>query len=143
MTDCIGILKQAGETVLAYQTDDYAESIGVNDRLALSEAEGFMRERINRTHMLNGVTIIDPASTYIGADVQIGSDTVLYPGTVLKGNTVIGEDCVIGPDTDIEDSVIADGASVKHSVLSSAEVGSRTSVGPFAYLRPGQNSELT
>ncbi|MGV2806612.1 bifunctional UDP-N-acetylglucosamine diphosphorylase/glucosamine-1-phosphate N-acetyltransferase GlmU, partial [Clostridium perfringens] len=115
LTDCVGILKQAGETVLAYQTDDYAESIGVNDRLALSEAEGFMRERINRKHMLNGVTIIDPASTYIGADVKIGSDTVLYPGTVLKGNTVIGEDCVIGPDTDIEDSVIADGASVKHS----------------------------
>ncbi|MGG3509287.1 bifunctional UDP-N-acetylglucosamine diphosphorylase/glucosamine-1-phosphate N-acetyltransferase GlmU [Paenibacillus lautus] len=137
LTDCVGILKQAGETVLAYQTDDYAESIGVNDRLALSEAEGFMRERINRKHMLNGVTIIDPASTYIGADVKIGSDTVLYPGTVLKGNTVIGEDCVIGPDTDIEDSVIADGASVNHSVLSSAEVGTRTSVGPFAYLRPG------
>lgn len=137
LTDCIGILKQAGETVLAYQTDDYAESIGVNDRLALSEAEGFMRDRINRLHMLNGVTIIDPASTYIGADVTIGSDTVLYPGTVLKGNTVIGEDCVIGPDSDIEDSVIADGASVKHSVLCSAEVGSRTTVGPFAYLRPG------
>ncbi|MCM3497535.1 bifunctional UDP-N-acetylglucosamine diphosphorylase/glucosamine-1-phosphate N-acetyltransferase GlmU [Paenibacillus lactis] len=137
LTDCIGILKEAGETVLAYQTDDYAESIGVNDRLALSEAEGFMRERINRMHMLNGVTIIDPASTYIGADVTIGADTVLYPGTVLKGNTVIGENCVIGPNSDIEDSAIADGASVKQSVLSKAEVGARTSVGPFAYLRPG------
>lgn len=137
LTDCIGILKEAGETVLAYQTDDYAESIGVNDRLALSEAEGFMRERINRMHMLNGVTIIDPASTYIGADVTIGADTVLYPGTVLKGNTVIGENCVIGPNSDIEDSVVADGASVKQSVLSKAEVGARTSVGPFAYLRPG------
>lgn len=137
LTDCIGFLKEAGETVLAYQTDDYAESIGVNDRLALSEAEGFMRERINRMHMLNGVTIIDPASTYIGADVTIGADTVLYPGTVLKGNTVIGENCVIGPNSDIEDSVIADGASVKQSVLSKAEVGARTSVGPFAYLRPG------
>ncbi|MFF3924333.1 bifunctional UDP-N-acetylglucosamine diphosphorylase/glucosamine-1-phosphate N-acetyltransferase GlmU [Paenibacillus lactis] len=137
LTDCIGILKEAGETVLAYQTDDYAESIGVNDRLALSEAEGFMRERINRMHMLNGVTIIDPASTYIGADVTIGADTVLYPGTVLKGNTVIGENCVIGPNSDIEDSDIADGASVKQSVLSKAEVGARTSVGPFAYLRPG------
>ncbi|GAB6928017.1 bifunctional UDP-N-acetylglucosamine diphosphorylase/glucosamine-1-phosphate N-acetyltransferase GlmU [Paenibacillus sp. JCM 10914] len=137
LTDCVSILKEAGETVLAYQTDDYAESIGVNDRLALSQAEGYMRERINRAHMLNGVTIIDPASTYIGADVTIGSDTVLYPGTVLKGNTVIGEDCVIGPDSDIEDSVIAQGVSVKHSVLSHAEVGARASVGPFAYLRPG------
>ncbi|MGG1878658.1 bifunctional UDP-N-acetylglucosamine diphosphorylase/glucosamine-1-phosphate N-acetyltransferase GlmU [Paenibacillus cisolokensis] len=137
LTDVISILKNAGETVLAYQTSDYAESIGVNDRLALSEAEGFMRKRIAKQHMLSGVTIIDPDSTYIGADVQIGSDTVLYPGTVLKGHTVIGQNCTIGPNSDIEDSVIADGVSVKHSVLSGAEVGSRTSVGPFAYLRPG------
>lgn len=137
LTDVIGILRGQGETVLGYQTRDAAESIGVNDRLALSEAEGYMRERINRGHMLNGVTIIDPASTYIGADVVIGADTVLYPGTTLKGKTVIGEDCVIGPATEIEDSVIKDSAAVKQSVLSQAEVGARTSVGPFAYLRPG------
>ena len=72
----------------------------------LSEAEGFMRQRINRKHMLGGVTIIDPASTYIGADVEIGADTLLYPGTVLKGKTVIGEDCMIGPSAEIEDCVI-------------------------------------
>ncbi|WP_405105829.1 bifunctional UDP-N-acetylglucosamine diphosphorylase/glucosamine-1-phosphate N-acetyltransferase GlmU [Paenibacillus sp. FSL K6-1217] len=137
LTDVIGILRGQGDIVLGYQAHDAAESIGVNDRLALSEAEGYMRQRINRGHMLGGVTIIDPASTYIGADVEIGADTVLYPGTVLKGKTVIGEDCVIGPASEIEDCVIMDGAAVKHSVLNQAQVGTRASVGPFAYLRPG------
>lgn len=137
LTDVIGILREAGEKVLAYQTQDYAESIGVNDRLALSEAEQFMRERITRRHMLNGVTIIDPASTYIGADVTIGADTVLHPGTILKGKTVIGGECVIGPNSEIENSVIADGVAVKYSVLCEAEVGASTTVGPYAYLRPG------
>ncbi len=137
LTDVIGIFREAGETIEAYMTYDAAESIGVNDRVALSEAEGFMRQRLVRKHMLNGVTIIDPSSTYIGADVTIGSDTVLYPGTMLKGNTIIGESSVIGPNTDIEDSTIGDNVTVKHSVLSKAEVGNGSSVGPFAYLRPG------
>ncbi|MCM3703866.1 bifunctional UDP-N-acetylglucosamine diphosphorylase/glucosamine-1-phosphate N-acetyltransferase GlmU [Paenibacillus macerans] len=137
LTDVIGILVQAGEIVEGYAAQDHRESIGVNDRVALAEAEAVMRERIVRLHMLGGVTVIDPASTYIGADVTIGSDTVIYPGTVLSGRTVIGEDCVIGPASQIEDSVIYDGAKVKHSVLSQAEVGKETAVGPFAYLRPG------
>lgn len=137
LTDVIGILRASGEIVLGYQTKDAAESIGVNDRLALSEAEGHMRTRINRAHMLNGVTIIDPASTYIGAEVVIGADTVLYPGTILKGNTEIGEDCIIGPSSEIEDSRVMNGAEIKQSVLLQAEVGARTAVGPFAYLRPG------
>lgn len=137
LTDVIGILVGEGEVVEGYMTEDFAESIGVNDRLALSEAEGFMRERINRKHMLNGVTIIDPSSTYIGADVIIGADTVIYPGSHISGATVIGEDCVIGPAAEIEDSRIEDGAKVKQSVLCQAEVGKETTVGPFAYLRPG------
>ncbi|MDU5950660.1 MAG: bifunctional UDP-N-acetylglucosamine diphosphorylase/glucosamine-1-phosphate N-acetyltransferase GlmU, partial [Paenibacillus macerans] len=116
LTDVIGILVQAGEIVEGYAAQDHRESIGVNDRVALAEAEAVMRERIVRRHMLGGVTVIDPASTYIGADVAIGSDTVIYPGTVLAGRTVIGEDCVIGPASQIEDSVIHDGAKVKHSV---------------------------
>ncbi|MFD3261967.1 bifunctional UDP-N-acetylglucosamine diphosphorylase/glucosamine-1-phosphate N-acetyltransferase GlmU [Paenibacillus lentus] len=137
LTDVIGILVDSGEVVEGYMTEDYAESIGVNDRLALSEAEQFMRERIARKHMLNGVTIIDPQSTYIGADVQIGADTILYPGTSLSGNTLIGEDCVIGPGTEINNCKLDNGAKVKHSVLMDAEVGSEATVGPFAYLRPG------
>ncbi|MBA9087569.1 bifunctional UDP-N-acetylglucosamine pyrophosphorylase/glucosamine-1-phosphate N-acetyltransferase [Fontibacillus solani] len=137
LTDVVGILVQEGEVVEGYMTDDYAESIGVNDRLALSEAEAFMRERIVRKHMLGGVTVIDPDSTYIDADVTIGADTVIYPNCFISGSTVIGEACIIGPSTEIEDSQIHDGAKVKHSVLSKAEVGSEATVGPFAYLRPG------
>ena len=137
LTDVIGILVQEGEVVEGYRTDDYTESIGVNDRIALSEAETLMRVRIARKHMLNGVTIVDPGSTYIGADVVIGADTVILPGCSIYGQTVIGEDCTIGPSSDIENCHILDGAKVKHSVLSQAEVGKDTTVGPFAYLRPG------
>lgn len=137
LTDVIGILVQENEVVEGYAVPDVRESIGVNDRIALSEAEQMMRERIVREHMLGGVTVIDPSSTYIGAEVTIGSDTVLYPGTFLSGRTVIGEDCIIGPSAQIEDSIILDGAKVKQSVLSQAEVGRESTVGPFAYLRPG------
>ncbi|WP_058300454.1 bifunctional UDP-N-acetylglucosamine diphosphorylase/glucosamine-1-phosphate N-acetyltransferase GlmU [Gorillibacterium timonense] len=137
LTDVISILRQAGETLAVYKTPDSTEGIGVNDRVALSEAEAVMKERINRKHMLNGVSIQDPSATYIEADVVIGSDTRLLPGTILRGATVIGEDCVIGPNTDITDSDIADGAEIKHSVLLEASVGRSATVGPFAYLRPG------
>ncbi|MGZ9587088.1 bifunctional UDP-N-acetylglucosamine diphosphorylase/glucosamine-1-phosphate N-acetyltransferase GlmU [Paenibacillus marinisediminis] len=137
LTDVIGILQAQGELVQAYCTPDEAESIGVNDRLALSEAEKLMRMRINRRHMLNGVTIVDPAATYVEAGVIIDSDTVLYPGTILRGNTVIGSDCVIGPNADITDSKLADRVAITNSVLLEAEVGPDSSIGPFAYLRPG------
>ena len=96
-----------------------------------------MRERINKRHMLEGVTIIDPANTYIESDVVIGADSIIYPGTILKGNTVIGEDCMIGPQVEITDSHLGSGVTVKYAVLQEASVGDRTSVGPYAYLRPG------
>ncbi|MEW4372776.1 bifunctional UDP-N-acetylglucosamine diphosphorylase/glucosamine-1-phosphate N-acetyltransferase GlmU [Paenibacillus kandeliae] len=137
LTDCIPILREQGKRIAAYETMDIAESIGVNDRVALSDAEQFMRERLAKKHMLNGVTIIDKASTYIGADVEIGSDTILYPGTILKGNTVIGEDCIIGPNTEIENSSVGSGTTIRQSVASEVKVGDRVNVGPFAYLRPG------
>lgn len=136
-TDVIGILRAQGEKVLAYCTSDPSEWIGVNDRVALSEAEKYMRERINQEHMRNGVTVIDPANTYIEKEVRIGADTVLYPGTVLRGNTVIGQDCMVGPNCEIADSTIGDGVEIKHSVLAEAAVGDNCTVGPFAYLRPG------
>ncbi|GAA4870023.1 bifunctional UDP-N-acetylglucosamine diphosphorylase/glucosamine-1-phosphate N-acetyltransferase GlmU [Paenibacillus vulneris] len=137
LTDVIGILVNEGDIVEAYCTPDAMETLGVNDRVALSEAEQLMKARINRGHMLNGVTLIDPANTYIEADVQIGSDTVILPGSVLKGHTVIGEDCIIGPQADITDCKLGNQIQVKHSVLSEAEVGDGTAIGPFAYLRPG------
>lgn len=137
LTDVIGIFKHAGDIVQGYCTSDLAEAIGVNDRVALAEAERLMRERINRQHLVNGVTIIDPASTYIESEVEIGADTIVYPGVILKGKTTIGEDCVIGAQSEISNSKIAQGVSIKHSVLDKAEVGDNSSIGPFAYLRPG------
>ncbi|MFD0621206.1 bifunctional UDP-N-acetylglucosamine diphosphorylase/glucosamine-1-phosphate N-acetyltransferase GlmU [Paenibacillus sp. GCM10027629] len=137
LTDVIGILRAAGDIVDAYCTTDEAEAIGVNDRVALSEAEQLMRARINRQHMINGVSLIDPASTYIGADVVIGQDSIIYPGTMIRGKTIIGNECMIGPHTEIEDSEIGDGVTVKQSVLSEATVGNGSGIGPFAYLRPG------
>jgi bifunctional UDP-N-acetylglucosamine pyrophosphorylase/glucosamine-1-phosphate N-acetyltransferase len=137
LTDVVGILQEEGELVLGFCTDDEAEVIGVNDRIALSEAEGYMRERIIRTHMLNGVTFIDPAHTYIDKEVIIGSDTVILPGCIMRGSTRIGEECVIGPYTEINHSQLGDRVSVKQSVLTNAVVGQESSIGPFAYLRPG------
>lgn len=137
ITDVIGILRGDGDKIAAYATRDLDESIGVNDRVVLSQAEAAMRERIVREHMLGGVTVIDPSSTYIGADVTIGSDTVLYPGTVITGQTTIGEDCKIGPNSEIENAVIGNGTAVSHSVVRDSKVGDHVSVGPFAHLRPG------
>jgi len=137
LTDVISILQDSGATVQAYCTDDVNEAIGVNDRAALSEAERYMRQRINLRHMLGGVTIIDPDSTYIEADVKIGADTYIYPGSVLRGTTVIGEDCHIGPQADITNSLIQQGVAVKYSTIDSSEVGNETTVGPYANLRPG------
>ncbi|CAM4402912.1 bifunctional UDP-N-acetylglucosamine diphosphorylase/glucosamine-1-phosphate N-acetyltransferase GlmU [Paenibacillus alkaliterrae] len=137
LTDVIGIFREDGESVQGYCTDDAAEATGVNDRVALSEAERFMRERINRKHLLNGVTFIDAASAYIEASVQIGRDTVIYPGTVLRGTTVIGEDCIIGPQADIADSEIGNGVSIKYSTVAESVVGDTSTIGPYANLRPG------
>lgn len=139
LTDVIGIMTGGGEIVQGYCIKDSAESIGVNDRVALAEAERLFKARINREHMLNGVTIVDPSNTYIEKDVTIGMDTVLLPGTILRGRTVIGEQCTIGPQTEIIDSTVRDEVTIKQSVLQDAYVDNEASVGPFAYLRPGAN----
>jgi bifunctional UDP-N-acetylglucosamine pyrophosphorylase/glucosamine-1-phosphate N-acetyltransferase len=137
LTDVISILKEAGETIAAHVLVDPNEATGVNDRAALAEVEQVMRARINRGHMLNGVTFIDSNASYIGVDVTIGSDTVIHPGTVLSGKTVIGQDCEIGPSAHVTDCEIGDEVSIKYSTLVESKVGRLTTVGPYAYLRPG------
>jgi bifunctional UDP-N-acetylglucosamine pyrophosphorylase/glucosamine-1-phosphate N-acetyltransferase len=137
VTDCVGILREAGEKIAAFEAVDPDETMGVNDRVQLSEAEAYMRKRIAVRHMRNGVTIIDPASTYIGADVTIGQDTVIYPGTHLRGKTSIGADCVIGPQADLTDVQVEDGVAISYAVLVEAQVANKATVGPFAYVRPG------
>lgn len=137
VTDVIGILHKAGHHIEGYCTSDPAEATGVNDRVALAQVEGILRKRINKQHMLGGVTFINPDSTYIDADVIIGADTIIHPECYLRGTTVVGSDCIIGPHTEISDSLLHDGVHVKQSVLDQAEVGIGSTIGPFAYLRPG------
>lgn len=139
LPDVIEIMKKQGDTVTAYQTADFEETLGVNDRVALSEAERIMRKRINEFHMRNGVSIIDPSNTYIGPDVQIGQDTTLYPGVVLTGNTVIGSDCEIGPGSEIKDCQIGDETTIRQSVAHDSRIGSFVNIGPFAHIRPSSD----
>ncbi|WP_433959622.1 bifunctional UDP-N-acetylglucosamine diphosphorylase/glucosamine-1-phosphate N-acetyltransferase GlmU [Cytobacillus horneckiae] len=139
LPDVIEILKGEGEVVSAYQTADFEETLGVNDRVALSQAEAFMKERINETHMRNGVTIIDPLNTYIGPDVKIGMDTVLHPGTMLSGKTQIGSECIIGPNTQIEECSVGDGTVIRQSAAHDSQIGASVNIGPFAHIRPQSN----
>ena len=136
LPDVIEILKNEGEIVSAYQTMSLEETLGVNDRVALAEAEKTMRARINKKHMVNGVTIIDPENTYISAGAVIGRDTIVYPGTTIEGNTLIGEDCIIGPNTEIKNSKIGNNTNIKQSVIHDSEVGNEVNIGPFAHVRP-------
>ncbi|MGX7195843.1 bifunctional UDP-N-acetylglucosamine diphosphorylase/glucosamine-1-phosphate N-acetyltransferase GlmU [Enterococcus olivae] len=136
LTDIIEILKADGKNVAAYQTQDFDESLGVNDRVALAEANRIMRERINHQHMINGVSFVDPAATYIDAGVRIGAETVIEPGVYIKGETVIGENCVITAQSQIVDSIIEDDVVVKSSVVEESVVRSGADVGPYAHLRP-------
>jgi bifunctional UDP-N-acetylglucosamine pyrophosphorylase / glucosamine-1-phosphate N-acetyltransferase len=130
------ILKNKGEIVSAFKTTDFAETLGVNDRVALAEAEQTMKQRINKQHMQNGVTIIDPATTYIGADVEIGADTVILPGTMILGKTVIGSDCQIGPNSEIKDCQIGNATVIRQSVSEDSKIGAHVKIGPFAHIRP-------
>lgn len=136
LPDVIEILQKQGDIVEAYVTDDFEETLGVNDRVALSQAETLMRARINEKHMRNGVTIIHPETTYISADAVIGRDTIIQPGSMIEGATVIGEDCIIGPNTQIADSRIGDRTTVHSSVVLESAIAEDTAIGPYAHIRP-------
>ena len=135
LTDVIGMLKEKNDKIGAVVID-FEETIGVNSRAQLSQVEEIMRNRINTKHMDNGVTLIDPKSTYIGGDVEIGQDTVIYPGNVIEGDTKIGTNCTLYPNSRISNSTISDGVEVQSSVILDSKIGSKTTVGPFAYIRP-------
>ncbi len=112
------------------------EAMGVNDRLQLSAVETALRDRINCHWMTEGVTIVDPATTYIDADVAIGLDTVILPNTMLTGRTIIGEECEIGPNSVVSDTVVGDRCRIVASTLEEARVHSDVSIGPYSHLRP-------
>jgi bifunctional UDP-N-acetylglucosamine pyrophosphorylase/glucosamine-1-phosphate N-acetyltransferase len=137
LTDVIGLLVEDGQRVEAVCTPDPRSALGINDRVELAEAAAIVRERTLRRLMLSGVTLLDPATTYIDADVEVGQDTVIHPMTILQGRTVIGSDCQIGPSARIVDSTVADRVTVHASVVVESSVGEGTRIGPFAHLRPG------
>ena len=136
LPDVIEIAKMRNEKVSAYKTDDANETIGVNDRMALAQAEKLMKQRINEHHMTQGVTIVDPDQTYIAPSVEIANDVVIEPGTVIRGRTIIASDTVIGPNSEIEDCIIGESTVINHSVVHQSEIGSRVNIGPFAHIRP-------
>ncbi|MBI3170141.1 MAG: bifunctional UDP-N-acetylglucosamine diphosphorylase/glucosamine-1-phosphate N-acetyltransferase GlmU [Chloroflexi bacterium] len=137
LTDTVELAVKDGLSVHATVMDSLEETIGVNTRVHLSEVEVAMRRRINEAHMLNGVTMIDPASAYIEADVKIGRDTVVMPNTYLLGKTEIGEGNVLGPNTIIRNSKIGNGCKVLASDLENATLEDDVDIGPFARLRKG------
>ncbi|MDG0823725.1 bifunctional N-acetylglucosamine-1-phosphate uridyltransferase/glucosamine-1-phosphate acetyltransferase [Staphylococcus equorum] len=137
LPDVLSLILEDKGTVGIYHTNDFEEIMGVNDRVMLSEAEKAFRKRINEFHMRNGVTIVDPSNTYIGADVTIGEDTIIEPGVKLAGHSEIGEETVVGQYTEITNSKIGDNVTIKHSVINEAMVDDYAIIGPFAQLRPG------
>ncbi len=137
LTDLVAMAVKEGKGLGIAITDDLDEAIGVNTREHLAEAEGALRRRIQSRWMLAGVTLQDPASTYIGPEVSLGADTVVLANTHLEGKTSVGKGCRLGPNTRIRDSVLGDGCSVEASVLEGARLDEQVEVGPFAHLRPG------
>ncbi|WP_411679638.1 bifunctional UDP-N-acetylglucosamine diphosphorylase/glucosamine-1-phosphate N-acetyltransferase GlmU [Clostridium thailandense] len=135
LPDIIGILKNEGLKVGAVPVE-FEETMGVNSRVQLSEAEKVMRKRINLMHMENGVTLIDPDNTYIDLDVDICNDTIIYPGNIIQGNTVIKENCTLYANSRIEDSFIDKNVTIQCSTILKSKIGENTTVGPFAYIRP-------
>jgi bifunctional UDP-N-acetylglucosamine pyrophosphorylase/glucosamine-1-phosphate N-acetyltransferase len=137
LTALAAIGASGGAGVFAAEAADPAEAFGVNDRIQLAIVEEVMRQRIRERWMLAGVTMTDPASVYIEADVSIGMDTVILPNTMLQGRTSIGENCEIGPNSVIRDTVVGNECRVTSSALEEAVMEDHTDIGPFSHLRPG------
>ncbi len=137
LTDLVGIAVKAKAKVESVTTDDLTQVIGINTRVHLARAEKIMRQRINETLMLAGVTLVDPDTTYIDSNVEIGSDTTIEPNTHVKGRTRVGSDSHLGPNTIIRDARIGDHCNIVSSVIEESTVEDHVDMGPFAHLRPG------
>ncbi|WP_405098243.1 bifunctional UDP-N-acetylglucosamine diphosphorylase/glucosamine-1-phosphate N-acetyltransferase GlmU [Oceanobacillus sp. FSL H7-0719] len=136
LPDVIEVLRNESKKISAFVAADFEETLGINDRVALAQAERIMKKRLNEQHMRNGVAIIDPDQTYIGPDVIIEQDVTIYPGTIIKGKTTIKTDAIIGPNSELADCHIGEGTAVKQSVIHNSTVGSHVNIGPFAHIRP-------
>jgi bifunctional UDP-N-acetylglucosamine pyrophosphorylase/glucosamine-1-phosphate N-acetyltransferase len=137
LTDVLRIARESGQGVSAHVIDDLWQTEGVNDRVQLATLGRELNRRNNERWMREGVTIVDPATTWIDADVTIGRDATILPHTQLLGATSIGADARIGPDTTLTDTEVGEGAEVKRTEANLAQIGAQATVGPFSYLRPG------
>jgi len=135
LTDTIGILIEDGYKVGAVVCD-FDDTRGINDRIQLSQVQSIMNRRILERHMKNGVTIVDPNSTWIHYAVEIGNDTTILPGTTLLGNTVIGSDCIIGENSRIDCSEIGDETTIDNSIVTESRIGRDCRIGPYSHIRP-------
>jgi bifunctional UDP-N-acetylglucosamine pyrophosphorylase/glucosamine-1-phosphate N-acetyltransferase len=137
LTDVFAALVAAGKPVAVHVSADASETLGCNDRAELAHLRALLRDRINTRLMRDGVSITDPASTWIDVEVNVGRDAVIEPHTQLKGATEIGAGAVVGPEVTLVDTVVGEHARVLRTHAELAEIGPGASVGPFAYLRPG------
>lgn len=137
LTDVIEVLADAGHEVVGVVTDDAEETLGVNDRAQLAVAEAELRHRINQRWMEAGVTIVDPTTTYIDADVELAADVTVWPGTLIRGATRVEAGAELGPETDLVDCRVHENASVERSRARRAEIGRDAVVGPYAVIGPG------
>ena len=135
LTDLFEILKKQNKDIATFLIDKQ-EILGVNSRVQLEEARGIIQDRINLFHMENGVTLINPSSIYIENDVVIGRDTVIYPQNLITGNTKIGENCIIHSENKILNSIIKDDVVIKSSFIEDSFIDEKTTIGPYAHLRP-------
>ena len=136
LPDVLGILRDAGEKIWAVVADNYESTLGINSRSQLAVAERILRRRKVEELMADGVTIMDPHTTFIDAEVHVGMDTVIYPFTFLEGVTVIGEDCCIGPHVRFQNTVVGDGVKAHYVYAHDADVESGTDLGQFNHIRP-------
>lgn len=136
LPDVIEILRSQNEKVSASLTNDYEETLGINDRVALAQAESTLKRRINEKHMRNGVTITDPENTYIGPDVVIGQDVLIHPGSIITGNSSVKTDAEIGPHSEIINCLVGKASVIKQSVAKDSKIGDRVKIGPYAHIRP-------
>ena len=141
LTDVVALAVQAGEHVDAVPVEDPTELLGVNNRVHLAQAEAVLRQRLRSHWMLAGVTLVDPPSTFIDADVEIGQDTVVFPNTHLYGTTRIGRGCSLGPNAMIANSVVGEECRIVASMLEEATLEAGVEVGPYSHLRLGSHVE--
>lgn len=137
LTDVIGLMAADGLKIGALAAGEPKIVLGVNHRADLAYLTGIIRSRINERLMLDGVTLIDPSSTYVDFDVRVGPDTVIHPQTVIEKGSVIGEGCTIGPSTRLVNVTLGDEVTVLYSHITDSTVGDGTRIGPFANVRPG------